>query len=252
MTRTILRVSLLVLASAFTIACAAAPVAAQIPDEFTNLEVLPKDISKDELVGIMRSFAGGLGVRCNHCHVGESPTDLKGMDFASNEKEEKRIARAMMGMVSEINGTLIPKAGIENPIEVSCMTCHHGVPRPVSLAELTKQEYDEGGVTAALENYRELKDKYYGSASYDFTSRTLSEVAEWLAQEREHPDDAIAIMQFAIEENPDVAYGYTLLGRIQAGAGKKDEAIRSLEKAMELDPEDRWTARLLERIRSEE
>ncbi len=37
--------------------------AAQIPDKFTNLKVLPKDISKGELVGIMRAFSGALGVR---------------------------------------------------------------------------------------------------------------------------------------------------------------------------------------------
>ena len=43
-----------------------APGAAQIPDEFTNLKLLPKDIEKRQLIGTMRDWAGGLGVRCNH------------------------------------------------------------------------------------------------------------------------------------------------------------------------------------------
>jgi len=54
----------------------ASPARAEIPDEFTNLEVLPEDITRGELVSIMRGFAGALGVRCNHCHVGEDPSDF--------------------------------------------------------------------------------------------------------------------------------------------------------------------------------
>jgi hypothetical protein len=245
-------ISGLVASLVLSIALGAIPVRAQIPDEFTNLEVLPTDISKGELVSLMRSFAAGLGVRCNHCHVGEPSGDLRGMDFASDEKTEKGIARGMMAMVSEINGSLIPKTNIENPAQVNCMTCHHGVTRPVSLVQLMKEEYEERGVAAAVDNYRALKDKYYGSASYDFTSRTLGEVAEWLAQERESPDDAIAIAEFLLEQDPNDASSYALLGRILAGAGRKEDAIRNLEKAMELNPDDRWTARLLERVRTEE
>ena len=42
---------------------------AQIPDKFTNLKVLPKDIAKRDLVETMRSFSMALGVTCQHCHV---------------------------------------------------------------------------------------------------------------------------------------------------------------------------------------
>ncbi len=37
------------------------PAAAQIPDEFKNLEVLPKDIEKRQLVEVMKSFCSALG-----------------------------------------------------------------------------------------------------------------------------------------------------------------------------------------------
>lgn len=40
------------------------------PPDPTNLQVLPKDIPKAQLVQTMRGFAMGLGVRCEHCHVG--------------------------------------------------------------------------------------------------------------------------------------------------------------------------------------
>ena len=76
---------------------------AQIPDEFTNLKVLPEDIDKRELMGIMRGFAGSLGVRCIHCHVGDDPRNLDTVDFVSDDREPKRVARAMLQMVDEIN-----------------------------------------------------------------------------------------------------------------------------------------------------
>jgi Photosynthetic reaction centre cytochrome C subunit len=74
---------------------------AQIPDTFENLKVLPKDIDKAHLVSLMRDVAGALGVRCNACHVG--PEDLVEMDFASDEKRAKRVAREMFRMVNAIN-----------------------------------------------------------------------------------------------------------------------------------------------------
>ncbi len=52
----------------------ATSVNAQIPDKFENLQVLPKEISKPELMENMKSFALGLGVRCHFCHVGEGDT----------------------------------------------------------------------------------------------------------------------------------------------------------------------------------
>ena len=85
------------LAAIVSTAVLASPASAQIPQTFTNLQVLPKDIPRAQLVSTMRGFAGALGVRCTHCHVG--PDDLQGMDFATDEKESKKIARTMLRMV---------------------------------------------------------------------------------------------------------------------------------------------------------
>ncbi len=74
---------------------------AQIPDVFTNLKVLPKDIGKRELINVMRGFAGAVGGRCNYCHVGENADTLEGFDWASDDVETKPVARAMMKMTSE-------------------------------------------------------------------------------------------------------------------------------------------------------
>ena len=68
------------------------------PDSFTNLQVLPEDIGTRELIGTMRSFALGLGVRCSFCHVGEEGRPLATFDFAADDKAEKLKAREMIRM----------------------------------------------------------------------------------------------------------------------------------------------------------
>ena len=104
---------------------------AQIPDKFSNLKVLPKDISKGELIGNMKNAAIGLGVRCTFCHVGEGD-DLSTFEFASDEKSHKVKARVMFSMVKMINEEFLPKVAdkSENPREITCITCHNGHEHP--------------------------------------------------------------------------------------------------------------------------
>src|SRR3954471_11981497 len=71
----------------------------KLPDKFTNLKVLPKDIHKDDLVRTMKAFSAGLGVRCDHCHVLTSEKK----DFAADTKPEKQMAREMMKLVHNLN-----------------------------------------------------------------------------------------------------------------------------------------------------
>ena len=42
-----------------------------VPDnaEFHNLQVLPANITRDQLTATMRGFTAGLGVTCDHCHA---------------------------------------------------------------------------------------------------------------------------------------------------------------------------------------
>src|ERR1043165_4896341 len=82
-----------------------------IPDKFTNLQVLPKDISRAELVGLMKGFTGQTGTRCSYCHLGEESNDLSTYDFASDARPAKAAARKMMLMVRAINGPLLEGVG---------------------------------------------------------------------------------------------------------------------------------------------
>lgn len=102
----------------------------QIPQKFTNLQVLPKNISGSDLVATMKGFTSALGVRCEHCHVGEG-NDLSKFDFASDAKPTKKAARTMVHMVEHINTEHLK--GIGDPArqpKVTCFTCHRGAKIP--------------------------------------------------------------------------------------------------------------------------
>lgn len=97
-----------------------------VPDEFTNLDVLPEDIPRRELMGIMRGFTRGLGVgRCSTCHTVSDGLDQPDDDFASDDKPLKVKARAMLRMVQAINDEHISQLEDrgEPAIEVTCATC---------------------------------------------------------------------------------------------------------------------------------
>lgn len=59
----------------------------------TNLKVLPKNISNEELEKTMKAFNVALGVKCGHCHAPKSNGE-KGLDFASDSKKKKRLPAA--------------------------------------------------------------------------------------------------------------------------------------------------------------
>ena len=99
---------------------------------YENLKVLPKDISSKDLQGIMTDdFEDGLGVSCGFCHA--SAAGGHGLDFASDAKPEKAIARAMMRMTIGLNKKYFkvkhPVIG-SSTLTITCATCHKGEPFP--------------------------------------------------------------------------------------------------------------------------
>jgi hypothetical protein len=106
--------------------------AAKTGTQFENLKVLPKDISSKDLQGIMADdFEDGLGVSCGFCHA--SAPGGHGLDFVSDAKPEKEIARRMMRMTLGLNKKYFnvrkPRIG-SNRLTITCATCHKGEPFP--------------------------------------------------------------------------------------------------------------------------
>jgi cytochrome c peroxidase len=110
---------------------AATPAPPAAEPQFTNLQVMPKDITRDQMMSNMKFFAQSLGVRCVHCHVGEEGKPLSTFDFASDAKKEKLVARKMLVMVHRINSE---DFGVKDFIDakVTCFTCHRGARKPPS------------------------------------------------------------------------------------------------------------------------
>jgi hypothetical protein len=95
-----------------------------------NLKVLPKDISHHDLDSIMDNFKVALGVKCNFCHA-TSKDNPKRLDFASDEKEYKLVARDMMKMTAKINKKYFKEhEGNDNVAAIQCVTCHNGNQKP--------------------------------------------------------------------------------------------------------------------------
>jgi hypothetical protein len=123
----------------FMAVCVAVSIAARDGEKqqgYKNLQVLPKDITKDSLDHVMHFFTKSLGVRCDFCHARSKDTTQRWPDFASDDKPEKEIARHMMKMTAGINSQYFNFMNSSMPDTihvVTCNTCHHGDPHPESM-----------------------------------------------------------------------------------------------------------------------
>ncbi len=225
------------------------PAYAGMWDDPKNLKVLPEDISPDELRMTMRGFAMGTGSRCSACHVGKVEADLNSYEFSLDDKENKLKAREMIQLVQDINQQLaasFPNA--EEPlVQVTCATCHRGQARPVMIEDMLVNNLAERGLDQTIERYRELRDRYYGGYTYDFSERSLMRFAEQLAGE-EQLDAAIVFLDLNLEYYPQSSRSYSLRGEVYAELGDRPAARSSFQKALEIEPDSGWIRGLLEAL----
>lgn len=207
-----------------------------VPETFTNLEVLPNDITRQELVGIMRSYAGAVGGRCAYCHMVSDRLDQPTDDFATDEKATKRTARIMMKMVADINGkTLASLPERDSPaVEVTCDTCHGGIERPVAIEQEIGTVLESDGVDSAIARYRELRKEHFGSRAYDFSAKPLNVLAERLGKER--ATDAIRLLELNVEFHPNFLPSLGQLGGMHEANDDTESALRVYRGILELDP----------------
>ena len=100
----------------------------------TNLKVLPKNLSGNEVHKTMETWAGSLNVHCNFCHAPDpnnlGPNGRPRLNFADDSKTEKKVARLMYTMMQQVNQDYISKVMDMETDDmgslVSCGTCHRG------------------------------------------------------------------------------------------------------------------------------
>jgi photosynthetic reaction center cytochrome c subunit len=235
---------LLVIATATRTATAQFP-----PTKLENLKVFPRDIPVRALIDTMASFTRALGVRCTYCHVGEEGQPLSSFDFKSDQKPEKTKAREMLRMVGAINGEYLTKlVDRRSPrINVACMTCHRGVALPRPIQQIVLTTYDSAGADSAVAVYNALRARYYGRASYDFGEVPLADVGAAL-RARGKTADALRFYVLNTELSPNSAFAFRQAAEAQLASGDTAAAIHNYQKALTINPNDRQTKGVLERL----
>jgi hypothetical protein len=218
------------------------------PPPMTNLQIFPKDTPRQQVVTTMQAFTQALGVQCNYCHVMEGRGGRN--DMASDEKATKKAARGMMMLAREVN-TKLPEAvgkSADATTRVGCVTCHRGVPIPKQIADIVTEAAANGGATAGLARFKEMRTQFYGGQSYDFSEGSLIVIAQ-RANAASKSDDALAYLNANLEYFPKSARTYATIGQVKNGKGDKPGAIAALEKSVELDPNNAQAKAQLEALK---
>ena len=107
---------LFVAASLFAVNASAAP-------EHKNLQVLNKDISKDDLKKMMDGFAEQLGVKCTFCHIVDQ--------YEKDDRPHKADARRMIRLVLDMRAKKADYFGprVKDAV-ITCSICHRGKAEP--------------------------------------------------------------------------------------------------------------------------
>jgi hypothetical protein len=241
-------ICLLLVAATALIGSRATPAAAQIPDKFENLKVLPKDITRDSLIQVMRGFALQLGVRCQFCHVTEpapagTPPGPNGAPaehtiFKADDKVEKRTARFMLRMVDSLNHSILPTLPDRQnpPVVIECATCHRGSPLPQTLDMVLSAVINRYGVDSAVSRYKQLREDMV-SGRYDFGEWSINELARTLAGTGK-VTEAIAMLRMNQQyypSSPDIDFQ---LGELYAKQGDKNQAIQCYRAVLTKRPDD--------------
>ncbi len=95
----------------------------------TNLKVLPKGTTGQQVNDIMQQWERSLGIQCNSCHAEDrenlDPNGRPQLNFADDSKPMKAVARTMYTMTEEINSSYLAKID-SSGVPLTCGTCHRG------------------------------------------------------------------------------------------------------------------------------
>ena len=242
---------------------AARPAAAQPapPPAHQNLKVLAPDIPQAQLLQTMQGFTQALGVQCGYCHAtapaadgGRGAAGGRGrgaaapqFDFPSDEKPAKKAAREMMFIARDLNAR-VPAAvsrTADATTRVECVTCHRGVAIPKQLVDILTQTAAAKGSPAAITQYKDLRKQYFGAQAYDFSETGLVTIA----QRATAPADTIAWLQLNLDYFPFSSRTYAALAQAQQKQNDHDGALKSLTRAIELDPQNAALKRQLDQLK---
>jgi hypothetical protein len=223
---------------------------AQSPPQ--NLQHFPKDIPRDQLIQRMREFSFALGVRCEYCHDAPEGTPPAPGAFASDVKPAKLKARAMLRMVDQLNSTTLAAlpSRAEPRVEVSCATCHRGLPLPKTLQTTLFEIARRDGGAAAVARYRKLRETEAYTGRYNFGEWEINEVGRRLTEAGDRAA-AIAVLEMNGEFYPKSAAIDFMLGELHLADGEKDKALRRYRLTLEKAPQHEGAKRRIEELQKQ-
>lgn len=214
-----------------------------------NLQHFAKDISREQLVQRMREFSFALGVRCEYCHDAPEGVPPSPDAFASDVKPAKLKARAMLRMVDQLNTSLLAAmpSRAEPRVEVTCATCHRGLPLPKTLQTTLYEVTKRDGAAAAVARYRELRATQTLTGRYNFGEWEINELGRRLAESGD-PAAAIAILEMNGEFYPKSASIDFMIAELHLAAGERDKALNRYRMTLEKQPGHQAAKRRLDEL----
>jgi len=130
---------------------------------------------------------------------------------------------------------------------VEIMYGREPAPLKRSVAEVMYQIHREQGMAAAVVKLKQLRAEQ--ADEYDFSEGAINLLGYQLLGEGE-PEAAVEIFRMNADAYPDSANVHDSLGEGLAALGRKEDAIKSYARSLELDPTNRnaveWLGRLTE------
>ena len=197
----------------------------------------------------MQDIAQGLGVKCEYCHAGQrmgaATTPVPGTAPTHFD-----IARAMIAMTRDLNTKIVAATGkpANETTRVTCITCHRGVAIPGQLADIVTKTALQKSPDEAVAQYRDLRAQYYGRDSYDFGEDTLLNAAQQIV--RVKPPASIPILRLNLEFYPRSVRSLTQIAFAYTRSLDDEAAIATLEKALEIEPDNGMVKGQLEQLKS--
>ncbi len=147
----------------------------------------------------------------------------------------------MIQLVRDINeniGKLFPDS--EEPlVTVTCATCHRGQEKPEMIEDVVLQTLHDEGLDQSVARFRELRERYYGGYTFDFSERVLMRIAEDLGAQSEL-DAAMVFVNLNLEYFPQSSRTYVLRAQVSTEQGDIDAARSDYETALEMEPDSGW------------
>jgi len=200
-------------------------------------------------VANMQEIAQGLGVKCEYCHAAMGRGAGQSVTPAATPSRIE-IGRGMIAMTRDINEKIAAATGkpANEVTRVACVTCHRGVAIPGQISDIIAKTALEKGPDEAVAQYRDLRAQYYGRQSYDFGEETLLTSAQQVV--RVKPASSIPLLRVNLEFYPKSVRSYAQIAFAYTRSLDDEAAIATLEKALEIEPDNGTLRGQLEQLKS--